>query len=142
VEVTKRKPGRPRKVTLAEAEQAGQTIAPNFEIQVSRQEKAHENVQEKLVKQPHGGSLMRQRKDPAVTSYTDPLEFLQAVYRGEVDATNAQITAAKAMLPFVHKRIGDEGKKKEKQDAAKQVSDRFSNAGAPPKLVVNGGRSI
>lgn len=142
MEVTKRKPGRPRKVTMAEAELAGQTVEPNFEIQVSRQEKAHENVQEKLVKQPHGGSLMRQRKDPAVTSYTDPLEFLQAVYRGEVDATNAQITAAKAMLPFVHKRVGEEGKKKAKEDAAKQVSDRFGPAGAPPKLAASGGRAL
>lgn len=137
MEETKRKRGRPRKV-ISETE----VIQPDFSVQLARQEKAHENVKEVLAKQPHGGSLMRQRKDPVKTSYEDPLEFLQAVYRGEIDATNAQITAAKAMLPFVHKKVGEQGKKEERKEAAKEASGGKFTSTEPPKLVANGGRSL
>jgi len=45
--------------------------------------------------------------------------------------------AAKALLPFMHQKIGEGGKKDAKQDAAKKVSAGKFGASAPPKLVIN-----
>lgn len=48
----------------------------------------------------------RPKKQPPVNPYTDPLQFLQAVWTGEVEATVAQVRAATAALPFKHKKLG------------------------------------
>lgn len=38
--------------------------------------------------------------------YVDPLDFLQAVWTGQVEATVAQVRAATAAMPFKHKKLG------------------------------------
>lgn len=48
----------------------------------------------------------RPKKEAPVNPYTDPLQFLQAVWTGEVEATVAQVRAATAALPFKHKKLG------------------------------------
>lgn len=83
----------------------------------------------------------RPKKETEGNSFADPLEFLKAVWKGELEANAGQIRAAQAALPFLHKKLGEGGKKAQKQEAASQVAGRFS-AGAPPKLVVNGGKQI
>lgn len=116
----KRKPGRPKKVSVP------------VELAVLM----NGGVETTMEPQAHGGTLKRNAAKVCVNTFDDPLEFLQAVYRGEVEATNAQITAAKAMLPFVHKRLGEEGKKQERKDAAVAVSDgRFASAAPPLRAV-------
>jgi phage terminase small subunit len=52
-----------------------------------------------------------------------------------------RVDAAKALMPFVHKKLGEGGKKEQKDEAAKKVAGRFS-AGAPPKLVAAGGKKV
>jgi phage terminase small subunit len=53
-----------------------------------------------------------------------------------------RIDAAKAMLPFKHQKLGEGGKKDQKQDAAKKVGAGKFAATAPPKLVAAGGRKV
>lgn len=52
-----------------------------------------------------------------------------------------RIDAAKALMPFVHQRKGEPGKKEARQDAAEKVAKRFNSA-APPKLVAAGGKKV
>jgi phage terminase small subunit len=76
-----------------------------------------------------------------VTSYSDPLDFLRAVWKGEVEATAAQVRAAQAALPFIHQKLSEGGKKEQTVEAAKKVAGRFA-AAAPPKLVAAGGKKV
>lgn len=61
----------------------------------------------------------RKPKEPVITGHTDPLDFLQAVWTGEIEATVAQVRAATAALPFKHKKLGEGSK----ADAGKQAAD-------------------
>lgn len=64
----------------------------------------------------------RKPKEPSVSAYDDPLDYLRAIWKGEVEGTMAQVSAAKAALPFVHQKLGETGKKEGKQAAAEQVA--------------------
>lgn len=79
----------------------------------------------------------RKRKEPAVTAITDPLEFLKAVWTGAIDATALQIRAATAALPFLHRKLGEGGKKDEASEASKKASKGKYAPSAPPRLVVD-----
>lgn len=56
-----------------------------------------------------------------MTGYSDPLDFLHAVWKGEVEATAAQVWAAQAALPFIHQKLGEGGKKDQKNVAAQKA---------------------
>lgn len=81
----------------------------------------------------------RKPKEPAVTGITDPLEFLQGVWSGQIEANANQVRAATAALPFTHVKLGDgkKGKKIRAKDAAEEVANgpRFGRQ-APPKLAL------
>jgi phage terminase small subunit len=49
----------------------------------------------------------------------DPVEFLTKVMNAPAADLRLRIDAAKAMLPFKHKKLGEGGKKDEKEAAAK-----------------------
>ena len=66
----------------------------------------------------------------------DPLEFLRAVWAGRQDASPTQIRAAAAALPFLHKKLGEGGKKDQTQKAAEKVASRFAPV-APPRLIAS-----
>lgn len=70
--------------------------------------------------------------------YEDPLEFLKAVMNDVSEDVDVRKDAAKAMLPYVHAKKG-EGGKKEARNAAAKVAATVSKFGSmtPPKLVVN-----
>lgn len=59
---------------------------------------------------------------PPVSGYTDPLQFLQAVWTGEIDASAAQVRAATAALPFRHKKLGEGGKADLNKDLAETAA--------------------
>jgi phage terminase small subunit len=44
-------------------------------------------------------------------------------------------------MPYTHQRLGEGGKKDQKNAEAKKVASRFSPA-APPKLVAAGGKKV
>ena len=73
-----------------------------------------------------------------VKEFDDPLEFLKAVMNDVSEETDVRKDAAKAMLPYLHPKKG-EGGKKDARHAAAKVAATGSKFGAmaPPKLVVN-----
>lgn len=83
----------------------------------------------------------RKPKQPTPTKHNDPLDFLRAVWKGELQASPNQVKAASAALPFIHPRQGDGGKKGKKQEAAEKAAGRFTPA-APPRLVAKNGKKV
>lgn len=72
----------------------------------------------------------------------DPLVFLTSVMNHSKVDGKLRVDAAKALLPFKHKKVGEqakEGKKEQRANAAKEAgAGRFGSA-QPPKLVVSNG---
>lgn len=87
----------------------------------------------------------RKPNPPAIidlaATYDDPEKFLRAVMNDSMTDAKLRIDAAKALMPYVHPRKGEGGKKEAIGEAAKKVAGRFS-ASAPPKLVAAGGKKI
>lgn len=73
-----------------------------------------------------------------IGAYEDPLDFLKAVMNDPNKEIDVRKDAAKAMLPYIHPKKGETGKK-ESRNAAAKVAAGASKFGAmaPPKLVVN-----
>lgn len=71
--------------------------------------------------------------------YDDPLEFLKYVMNNQAEDIDTRKDAAKAMLPYLHSKKGEGGKKDAKQAAAKAVASKFTGM-PPPQLIVNNGR--
>jgi len=78
--------------------------------------------------------------DPAnAVLYSDPKAFLTAAMNDGQLPEKLRVEAAKALLPFVHQRKGEGGKKEEKANAAKAAqTGRFGAPPPPPRLVVGG----
>ena len=69
----------------------------------------------------------------AALMHSDPRSFLLAAMNdGELDP-RLRVDAAKALMPFTHVKLGEGGKKDQKNEEAKKVAGRFS-AAPPPKL--------
>ena len=68
--------------------------------------------------------------DPEVvlTDGMEPMEFLEKVMLGRIDASPAQVSAAKGLMAYKHKKAEEEGKK---AAAAKKASQTASRFGAP-----------
>lgn len=73
---------------------------------------------------------------PTLNKYEDPLEFLKSVMNDPNLEIDDRKDAAKAMLPYIHQKKGEGGKKDAKGAAAKNAANKFA-VPAPPKLVVN-----
>jgi phage terminase small subunit len=85
----------------------------------------------------------RSDDDPIdIPATADPIEFLTTIMNEPAADLRYRIDAAKAMLPFKHQRLGEGGKKDQKQDAAKKVGAGKFAAAAPPKLVAAGGKKV
>ena len=78
------------------------------------------------------------KKHDIANGSTDPAAFLESVIGNVNVDLAARMDAAKALLPYRHKKVGEAGKKEEKQAAAEKVAGRFG-AAAPPKLRAVGG---
>ncbi|OZI31742.1 hypothetical protein CAL29_28125 [Bordetella genomosp. 10] len=67
----------------------------------------------------------------------DPLEFLKSVWKDDTADGKLRVDAAKAALPFVHGRIGEQGKKGAKNAAAATATTggRFAPTAPPPRTV-------
>lgn len=71
--------------------------------------------------------------------FTDPADFLRAVMNCTKLDHDARKDAAKALMPYVHVKKGEGGKKDAKDDLAKAVGKGRFGAAAPPKLVAANG---
>ena len=66
----------------------------------------------------------------------DPMAWLLAAMKNPLLDDKLRIDAAKALLPFLHTKKGEAGKKDEQLDAAKKAGKgRFSAAPAPLRMV-------
>ncbi len=75
---------------------------------------------------------------PVNGSFDDPLKFLMAVMNDGTEDIDIRKDAAKAMLPYMHPKKGETGKKDARNAAAKAaVGTSKFGAMSPPKLVVN-----
>ncbi|WP_213761966.1 terminase small subunit [Caballeronia sp. dw_19] len=72
----------------------------------------------------------------AMTSFTDPKAFLIAAMNDGRTEPKLRVDAAKALMPFVHAKVGETGKKDAKGAAAEKAANKFASL-ATPKLVVN-----
>lgn len=74
-------------------------------------------------------------------SHADPKAFLLAAMNDLNLDPKLRIDAAKAVMPFMHSKLGEGGKKEQREAEAKKVASRFASA-APPKLVAAGGKKV
>lgn len=126
--------------SAATAAQAGSRLAKDKEV--AAYVAKHRTGPKQKDKQPPVEPPEDALPEGAVTnSFNDPLDFLQAVWQGQLDANINQVRAATAALPFKHKKLGEGGKKEQKDEQAKKVASRFSPA-TPPKLVAAGGKKV
>ena len=96
---------------------------------------------DKLEPQLHGGALKRRTAEPVPQDDKDMLTFLQDVALGRTDASNIQVRAAIAAVQYTNRKMGDSGKKEERDEKARKVAARFAPA-APPKLAAVGGKKV
>ena len=68
-----------------------------------------------------------------------PLEFLLGVMNDNEIEDRLRIDAAKTAAQYMHPKVGESGKKDEKQDAAKKAGAGKFGASAPPRLVSSRG---
>lgn len=70
----------------------------------------------------------------------DPKQFLLAVMNDNGEDARLRIDAAKALMPYMHQKVGEVGKKEERAEAAKKVGGGRFGAAQPPRLVASNGR--
>lgn len=70
-------------------------------------------------------------------AHKDPKVFLLALMNDLEADVKLRADAAKALMPFMHTKLGEGGKKDQRQDAAKKVAGGKFAAAAPPRLVAN-----
>jgi len=68
-----------------------------------------------------------------IPSTTDPMEFLTNLMNEPAADIRIRADVAKALMPFKHQKLGEGGKKDQKNENAKKVASRFA-AAAPPQL--------
>jgi phage terminase small subunit len=73
--------------------------------------------------------------------HSDPKAFLKAVMNEPMVDIKQRVDAAKSLLPFEHKKLGEGGKKEQQDEAARKVAGRFGQAAAP-RLAANGGKKV
>ena len=73
----------------------------------------------------------RKKKEQSINAHSDPLEFLQAVWTGAVDATVAQVRAATAALPFKHKKLGASDKPSAEKPDGDTPPSRYATRRGP-----------
>ncbi|WP_296261637.1 MULTISPECIES: terminase small subunit [unclassified Pseudomonas] len=64
--------------------------------------------------------------------FSDPKEFLLATMNDFETDSKLRVDAAKALMPFIHPRKGEGGKKEEKENAAKKAAKGRFGAAPPP----------
>lgn len=68
--------------------------------------------------------------------FSDPRDFLVAVMNELSAEPRLRVDAAKALMPYVHGKVADQGKKDAVADAAKQAGKGKYAQGRPPLSIV------
>ena len=72
----------------------------------------------------------------------DPRPALEQVALGLLEVSPAQLKALTALLPYVHTKKGEGGKKDQRAEAAKKAGVGRFTPSAPPRLVAAGGKKV
>ena len=70
-------------------------------------------------------------------AHKDPKIFLLALMNDLEADVKLRADAAKALMPFMHTKLGEGGKKDQRQEAAKKATTGKFGSAAPPRLVAN-----
>ncbi|WP_347911369.1 terminase small subunit [Pseudomonas grandcourensis] len=70
--------------------------------------------------------------------FDDPRDFLVAVMNEQAAEPRLRVDAAKALMPYIHGKVADQGKKDAVADAAKQAGKGRYARGKPPLTIVKG----
>lgn len=79
--------------------------------------------------------------DPSELSLThtdDPRAFLTELMNADQADLRMRLEAAKTLMPYVHGKVADQGKKEQKADAAKEAGKGKYSQGRAPLTVVKG----
>lgn len=71
-------------------------------------------------------------------AHKDPKVFLLALMNDLEADVKLRADAAKALMPFMHQKVAEAGKKDERAQAAKKASTGKFGAAPPPLKLVNG----
>ncbi len=74
--------------------------------------------------------------------FSDPKDFLSALMNDIDEEMRLRVDAAKTLMPFVHQKKGEGGKKDATDEAAKKASSGRFGASAPPKLAASNGKRV
>lgn len=66
-----------------------------------------------------------------IPTTSDPMEFLTKLMNEPTADIRIRADVAKALMPFKHQKLGEGGKKDQKNDAAKAAANKFSTPPAP-----------
>jgi phage terminase small subunit len=69
-----------------------------------------------------------------LAKYRDPKPFLLDIMNDLNQDYRLRVDAAKALLPFTHRKLGETGKKEDKNERAGKASKGKFHAGLPPKI--------
>lgn len=78
----------------------------------------------------------------AALMHSDPKMFLTVAMNDAALDAKLRIDAAKALMPFSHHKLGEGGKKDQKQDAAKRAGEGKYGSAEPPKLAAANGKRL
>ena len=121
--------------SIETAAQAGSRLAKDKEIIEAIERKTKIEIAKEVAKEK-GVEL---EMPDLGTMYKDPKDFLMAVMNDVESDMKTRSEAAKALMPFIHQKKGETGKKEVDAENAKKIASRFS-AVAAPKLVAVGGK--
>lgn len=100
------------------ASQAGSRLAkdPDVLAELARkdhveQAKAEAKAQGKAINLPDLGKM-----------YSDPKDFLKALMNDPSEDMKLRVEAAKTLMPFIHGKVADQGKKEAKQEEAEKAA--------------------
>lgn len=91
------------------------------------------------------GNAGEEEEPRMLDEYTDSLHLLRHTYNNPRMPDSIRLRAAEQALPYEHGRVGEKGKKQQRQDAAKEVMGKGEGKRtrlqpiAPPALRVVGG---
>lgn len=113
------------------AKQAGYKLAKDNEIQeyIERKKQKIEESKPEIEKKIAAIISSKQR-------YLDPLDFLKDLMNDESEDLKLRFEAAKTMMPFLHSKPAEQGKKESKKDKANDVAKGRFSPSAPPALKV------
>lgn len=136
----------PKKKKFVEAINSGMTKA-KAAIHAGYSEKTAAQMATKLMKDKdvlcaiERKEVVNQAKEKAKTQgktidlpdlskmYSDPKDFLLAVMNDASEELKIRVEAAKVVMPYLHGKIGESGKKQNKQDAAVNSQNNGKFAG-------------